>query len=67
MYSVSSLCFYMCNMPLLNMCLIKIESLQAQKDLQQKRQQEEKRIQEILRESPPPPWSPPNKTVPFGK
>uniref|UniRef100_A0A3Q3W5H7 Uncharacterized protein n=1 Tax=Mola mola TaxID=94237 RepID=A0A3Q3W5H7_MOLML len=29
------------------------------------RQQEERRIQEILRDSPPPPWSPPNKTVPF--
>ncbi|XP_061627186.1 microtubule-associated protein 9 isoform X1 [Phyllopteryx taeniolatus] len=37
------------------------------KDLQQKRQREDRRIQVILRDSPPPPWSPPNKTVPFRK
>ncbi|XP_059184341.1 microtubule-associated protein 9 [Centropristis striata] len=43
------------------------ESWLARKDLEQKRQREEKRIQEILRDSPPPPWSPPNKTIPFRK
>ncbi|XP_074549694.1 microtubule-associated protein 9 [Halichoeres trimaculatus] len=37
------------------------------KDLEQKRKKEERRIQAILRDSPPPPWSPPNKTVPFRK
>ncbi|XP_061685830.1 microtubule-associated protein 9 isoform X2 [Syngnathoides biaculeatus] len=39
----------------------------AKKDMQQKRQKEERRIQVILRDSPPPPWSPPNKTVQFRK
>ncbi|XP_029910742.1 microtubule-associated protein 9 [Myripristis murdjan] len=35
------------------------------KELEQRRQREERRIQAILQNSPPPPWSPPNKTVPF--
>uniref|UniRef100_A0A673C9K8 Microtubule-associated protein 9 n=1 Tax=Sphaeramia orbicularis TaxID=375764 RepID=A0A673C9K8_9TELE len=37
------------------------------KDLEKKRQKEERYIQAILRDSPPPPWSPPNKTIPQGK
>lgn len=41
--------------------------LQRRKDLEQKRLIEERRIQEILGDSPPPPWSPPNKTIPFRK
>ncbi|XP_045904071.1 microtubule-associated protein 9 isoform X1 [Micropterus dolomieu] len=43
------------------------ENWLARKDLEQKRQREERRIQAILQDSPPPPWSPPNKTIPFGK
>uniref|UniRef100_A0A3Q1J1D0 Microtubule-associated protein 9 n=1 Tax=Anabas testudineus TaxID=64144 RepID=A0A3Q1J1D0_ANATE len=43
------------------------ENWLVRKDLEQKRQREERRIQAILRDSPPPPWSPPNKTIPFGK
>nr|XP_020457756.1 microtubule-associated protein 9 isoform X2 [Monopterus albus] len=39
----------------------------TRKDLEQKRQKEERQIQTILQDSPPPPWSPPNKTIPFGK
>ncbi|XP_051941131.1 microtubule-associated protein 9 isoform X3 [Hippocampus zosterae] len=39
----------------------------AKKEIQQKRQREEKRLQVILRDSPPPPWSPPNKTIQFRK
>lgn len=37
------------------------------KEFQQERERKEKRIQAILQEEPPPPWSPPNKTIPFGK
>uniref|UniRef100_A0A8C1WB13 Microtubule-associated protein 9 n=1 Tax=Cyprinus carpio TaxID=7962 RepID=A0A8C1WB13_CYPCA len=37
------------------------------KEFQQKRERKEKKIQAILQEEPPPPWSPPNKTIPFGK
>ncbi|KTG38760.1 hypothetical protein cypCar_00006629 [Cyprinus carpio] len=37
------------------------------KEFQQERERKEKKIQAILQEEPPPPWSPPNKTIPFGK
>ncbi|XP_077088532.1 microtubule-associated protein 9 isoform X2 [Siphateles boraxobius] len=37
------------------------------KEFQQKRERNEKRIQAILQDEPPLPWSPPNKTIPFGK
>lgn len=37
------------------------------KEFQQEKEKKEKRIQAILQEEPPPPWSPPNKTIPFGK
>nr|XP_055061335.1 microtubule-associated protein 9 isoform X2 [Misgurnus anguillicaudatus] len=37
------------------------------KEFQQKRERKEKKIQAILHDEPPPPWSPPNKTIPFGK
>ncbi|XP_077380627.1 microtubule-associated protein 9 [Festucalex cinctus] len=49
------------------MAIEMFEQWLAKKDIQQKRQREERRIQVILRESPPPPWSPPNKTIQFRK
>ncbi|XP_026159405.1 microtubule-associated protein 9 isoform X2 [Mastacembelus armatus] len=49
------------------MALEMYENWVARKDLEQKRQREERQIQAILQDSPRPPWSPPNKTVPFGK
>uniref|UniRef100_A0A3Q0RSJ4 Microtubule-associated protein 9 n=1 Tax=Amphilophus citrinellus TaxID=61819 RepID=A0A3Q0RSJ4_AMPCI len=47
------------------MALETYENWVARKDLEQKRRKEERRIQAILGDSPPPPWSPPNKTIPF--
>lgn len=47
------------------MALETYENWVARKDLAQKRRKEERRIQAILGDSPPPPWSPPNKTIPF--
>ncbi|KAM9792861.1 microtubule-associated protein 9 [Neosynchiropus ocellatus] len=35
----------------------------ARKDLEQRRRKHERHIREILQDSPPPPWSPPNKTT----
>ncbi|XP_051801924.1 microtubule-associated protein 9 [Acanthochromis polyacanthus] len=49
------------------MALEMYENWLVRKDLEQKRQREERRIQAILRDSPPPPWSPPNHTIPFRK
>ncbi|XP_029361336.1 microtubule-associated protein 9 isoform X2 [Echeneis naucrates] len=49
------------------MALEMYENWLARKELEQKRKREERRIKAILRDSPPPPWSPPNKTIPFGK
>ncbi|XP_047434708.1 microtubule-associated protein 9 [Mugil cephalus] len=49
------------------MALETYENWLARKELEQKRQREERRIQAILGDSPPPPWSPPNKTIPFRK
>ncbi|XP_049900041.1 microtubule-associated protein 9 isoform X2 [Epinephelus moara] len=49
------------------MALEMYEHWLVRKDLEQKRQRDERRIQAILRDSPPPPWSPPNKTIPFRK
>ncbi|XP_029993942.1 microtubule-associated protein 9 [Sphaeramia orbicularis] len=49
------------------MALEMYESWLTRKDLEKKRQKEERYIQAILRDSPPPPWSPPNKTIPQGK
>ncbi|XP_023148452.2 microtubule-associated protein 9 [Amphiprion ocellaris] len=49
------------------MALETYENWLVRKDLEQKRQREERRIQAILRDSPPPPWSPPNHTIPFRK
>ncbi|XP_076021578.1 microtubule-associated protein 9 [Genypterus blacodes] len=43
------------------------ENWLVRKELEKKRLREERRIQEILRDSPPPPWSPPNKTIPYRK
>ncbi|XP_017564865.2 microtubule-associated protein 9 isoform X1 [Pygocentrus nattereri] len=37
------------------------------KEFQQKREKHEKKIKAIVQEEPPPPWSPPNRTIPFGK
>ncbi|KAM9856989.1 LOW QUALITY PROTEIN: uncharacterized protein ACBR49_000660 [Aulostomus maculatus] len=49
------------------MALEMYEHWLVRKDLEKKRHKEERHIQEILRDSPPPPWSPPNKTIPFRK
>ncbi|XP_077427088.1 microtubule-associated protein 9 [Vanacampus margaritifer] len=49
------------------MAIEMFEQWLAKKDTQQKRQREERQIQVILRDSPPPPWSPPNKTIQFRK
>ncbi|XP_056892593.1 microtubule-associated protein 9 isoform X1 [Takifugu flavidus] len=49
------------------MALEAYENWLTRKFLEDKRQREEMRIQTILRESPPPPWNPPNKTIPFRK
>ncbi|XP_066574090.1 microtubule-associated protein 9 [Amia ocellicauda] len=39
----------------------------VRKERQQKRERKQKKIQAILQYEAPPPWSPPNKTIPFGK
>ncbi|XP_055366860.1 microtubule-associated protein 9 isoform X2 [Betta splendens] len=49
------------------MALDMYENWLVRKDLEKKREKEERRIHEILQDSPPPPWSPPNKTIPHGK
>uniref|UniRef100_A0A8C2J3R1 Microtubule-associated protein 9 n=1 Tax=Cyprinus carpio TaxID=7962 RepID=A0A8C2J3R1_CYPCA len=49
------------------MALEMYEKWLKRKEFQQKRERKEKRIQAILQDEPPPPWSPPNKTIPFGK
>uniref|UniRef100_A0A1A8GNI6 Microtubule-associated protein 9 n=1 Tax=Nothobranchius korthausae TaxID=1143690 RepID=A0A1A8GNI6_9TELE len=49
------------------MALEMYENWLKRKDLEQKRTREERRVREIIQDSPPPPWSPPNKTVPFKK
>ncbi|XP_076150281.1 microtubule-associated protein 9 isoform X1 [Alosa pseudoharengus] len=43
------------------------EKWMKRKEFQLKREKNEKRIQAILQDEPRPAWSPPNKTVPFGK
>ncbi|KAM4751453.1 microtubule-associated protein 9 [Anableps anableps] len=48
------------------MALEMYENWLIRKDREQKRRKDERLIQAILQDSPPP-WSPPNKTVPFGK
>ncbi|KAK2908829.1 hypothetical protein Q8A67_004666 [Cirrhinus molitorella] len=49
------------------MALEMYEKWLKRKEFQQTREKKEKRIQAILQDEPPPPWSPPNKTIPFGK
>ncbi|KAL1023469.1 hypothetical protein UPYG_G00041210 [Umbra pygmaea] len=49
------------------MALEMYEKWLKRKERQQTRQRTEKQIQAILQDEPPPPWSPPSKTVPFGK
>ncbi|XP_062864659.1 microtubule-associated protein 9 isoform X2 [Trichomycterus rosablanca] len=39
----------------------------TRKEFQQKRDLQEKKVKSIVPEEPPPPWSPPNRTVPFGQ
>ncbi|KAJ8281138.1 hypothetical protein GJAV_G00063990 [Gymnothorax javanicus] len=45
----------------LKWCLLK------KKERQDRRERNQRKISAILRDEPPPPWSPPNKTVPFGR
>ncbi|XP_035992828.1 microtubule-associated protein 9 isoform X2 [Fundulus heteroclitus] len=49
------------------MALEMYENWLKRKDREQRRRKAERRVQAILQDSPPPPWSPPNKTVPSGK
>ncbi|XP_017276068.1 microtubule-associated protein 9 isoform X2 [Kryptolebias marmoratus] len=49
------------------MALDTYESWLTRKDREQRRRRGERQIRAIIGDSPPPPWSPPNKTVPFGK
>ncbi|KAK0138884.1 Microtubule-associated protein 9 [Merluccius polli] len=49
------------------MALDMYEKWLVRKERDLRRQKEERRIQAILQDSPPPPWSPPNKTIPFRK
>lgn len=43
------------------------ESWLAKKNFERKRQEEQKWLQGLLHDSPLPPWSPPNKTIPHRK
>ncbi|XP_036372968.1 microtubule-associated protein 9 [Megalops cyprinoides] len=49
------------------MALEMYEKWLIRKERQERRERKQRRIQAILQDEPPPPWSPPNKTVPFGR
>ncbi|CAL8332819.1 unnamed protein product [Lota lota] len=49
------------------MALEMYEKWLTRKERDLRRQKEERRIQAILQDTSPPPWSPPNKTIPFRK
>ncbi|KAA0722314.1 hypothetical protein E1301_Tti014694 [Triplophysa tibetana] len=49
------------------MALEMYDKWMRRKEFQQKRERKEKWIHTILQDEPPPPWSPPSKTIPFGK
>ncbi|XP_067848949.1 microtubule-associated protein 9 isoform X4 [Heptranchias perlo] len=49
------------------MALTMYEKWLEQKEKQEKREKKQRKIRSILHDEPPPPWSPPNKTIPFGK
>ncbi|MGH0158206.1 UNVERIFIED_CONTAM: hypothetical protein FKN15_043205 [Acipenser sinensis] len=49
------------------MALDTYEAWLIRKERQEKREQKQRKLRAILQDEPPPPWSPPNKTVPFGK
>ncbi|KAK1175048.1 microtubule-associated protein 9 [Acipenser oxyrinchus oxyrinchus] len=49
------------------MALDTYEAWLVRKERQEKREQKQRKLRAILQDEPPPPWSPPNKTVPFGK
>ncbi|CAL8274052.1 unnamed protein product [Gadus morhua 'NCC'] len=49
------------------MALEMYEKWLTMKERDLRRQKEERRIQAILQDTPPPPWSPPNKTIPHRK
>ncbi|KAI4892177.1 hypothetical protein NFI96_009062 [Prochilodus magdalenae] len=48
------------------MALEMYEKWLKRKEFQQKREKHEKKIRAIVEDEPPPPWSPPNRTIPFG-
>ncbi|XP_041075547.1 microtubule-associated protein 9 [Polyodon spathula] len=49
------------------MALDTYEAWLVRKERQEKREQKQRKLRAILQDEPPPPWSPPSKTVPFGK
>ncbi|KAG7458769.1 hypothetical protein MATL_G00224200 [Megalops atlanticus] len=49
------------------MALEMYEKWLIRKERQERRERKQRRIQAILQDEPLPPWSPPNKTVPFGR
>ncbi|XP_035272489.1 microtubule-associated protein 9 isoform X3 [Anguilla anguilla] len=49
------------------MALEMYEKWLKRKERQERRERTQRKIRAILQDEPPPPWSPPNKTVPFGR
>ncbi|KAJ8271862.1 hypothetical protein COCON_G00107210 [Conger conger] len=49
------------------MALEMYEKWLKRKERQERRDRGQRKIRAILQDEPPPPWSPPNKTVPFGR
>uniref|UniRef100_UPI00398EA7BA microtubule-associated protein 9 n=1 Tax=Pristiophorus japonicus TaxID=55135 RepID=UPI00398EA7BA len=49
------------------MALKMYENWLEQKEKQEKQEKQQRKIRSILHDEPPPPWSPPNKTIPFRK
>nr|XP_015200233.1 PREDICTED: microtubule-associated protein 9 [Lepisosteus oculatus] len=49
------------------MALEMYEKWLEKKERQEKRERKQRKVRAVLQDEPPPPWSPPNKTIPFGK